>query len=238
MDDIDKVIKDEKEKGTPAPSDDKSKEPTNPDPELEKKKAELAELETAKASALEELQRIRDEKRKAKKGESEEDELPQIDDADPSVKAWDHRIKREVAPVQQELEKEKAEIRQFAFDKFLADKPSLAKDPTKLKELMATYERIRTASERTTEGVLLDLDKAYAAIFHKELLEAARQGRVDDAKASAIFSDIAVSRGSTAQNSPKAPPVKLSEEDKLILARWGLTPEEWADMKKKQSAEA
>jgi len=232
--DIDNKVNDDKEKETPAPAIEPEKTPEpKTDPEVEKKKAELAELETAKESALAELQRIRSEKRDAKKAPPKdgEEEIPTIDDNDPSAKAWNQRIKDTVNPYQQQVEQGRAEIRQFAFDKFLADKPSLSKNPAKIKELMATYEKIRTASESTTEGVLLDLDKAYAATFHKELLDAARQGRIDDAKNNAIFSDIAVSRGSTAYTAPKLTLPKLSPEEELQLAKWGMTKEEWFKMK-------
>lgn len=230
MDDITKKDGDQ-EKETPAPPQEPVKEEQKIDPEVEEKKAKLAEIEKASAEALAELQRIREEKREAKKASKDDDELPTIDETDPSVKAWDKRIKQEVNPYQQQVEQGKAEIRQFALDKFLADKPALSKDPVKIKELVATYEKIRTATESTTEGVLLDLDKAYAATFHKELLEMARQGRIDNARNDALFSDIAVSRGSTAQTTPKSIPVKLSDDDKAILARWGMTPDEWAKMK-------
>lgn len=232
MDDIDKQVNGDPVKETPAPPQAPVKEPEQKiDPEVEERKAQLAEIEKAKGEALTELQRIREEKRDAKKASKDDEELPQIDESDPSVKAWDKRIKQEVNPYQQQVEQGKAEIRQFALDRFLADKPALSKDPAKIKELVATYDKLRTATESTTEGVLLDLDKAYAATFHKELLEAARQSRIEGARNDALFSDIAVSRGSTAQTSPKTTPVKLSEDDKAILARWGMTPDEWAKMK-------
>lgn len=234
MDDIDKVINGEKEKETPAqPTEsEKTQEQKTEEEEIEKRKQQIVDLDAAKGSLEAEVQRLRTEKRElAKKPKEGDDEVPQIDDNDPSAKAWNKRINETVTPVQKQVDQARAEIRQFAFDRFLADKPSLAKSPEKIKELMATYEKIRTASEATTEGVLLDLDKAYAATFHKELLEVARQGRVDNAKNDAIFSDIAVSRGSTAYPTPKAGATKLSDEDKLILSRWGMTPEEWAKMK-------
>ncbi len=235
MDDIDKVINGEKEKETPAlpkEGENPQEQKTPEELKVEKATAELKVLEDAKVSALGELQRIRDEKRDAKKSaKTDDEEVPQIDDNDPSAKAWNKRINETVTPVQKQVDQARAEIRQFALDKFMADKPYLAKNPDKIKELMATYEKIRTASEATTEGVLLDLDKAYGATFHKELLEAARQSRVDNAKNDAIFSDIAVSRGSTTYPTPKASAIKLSDEDKIILAKWGMTPEEWAKMR-------
>jgi hypothetical protein len=229
-DDIDKAINGQ-EKETPAqPIEPKAPEQQT-DPEVEKKKALLAELDTAKVDLEAEVQRLRAEKRDLKKTPPEGEDIPQIDDSDPSAKAWNNRINEKFAPVQQDVERGRAEIRQFAFDRFMADKPSLAKNPAKVKELMATYEKIRTASESTTEGVLLDLDKAYAATFNKELLEAVRQSRIDDAKNDTIFSEIAVSRGSTAYTTPKSALPKLTADEELQLAKWGMTKEEWFKMK-------
>ena len=230
---IEKPINGELVKETPAPPKEPAKVPEPQiDPEVEKK-ARLVELDVAKVSLETEIQRLRAEKRDLKKTPPKEgeEEIPQIDDTDPSAKAWNQRIKETVAPYQQQAEQGRKEIRQFAFDKFLVDKPSLAKNADKIKELMATYEKIRTASESTTEGVLLDLDKAYAATFHKELLEAARQSKIDNAKNDTIFSDIAISRGSTAYNTPKPTQIKLSPEEELQLAKWGMTKEEWQKMK-------
>ncbi len=197
--------------------------------EEEVKKAQLqkdlAELEASKVAANAELQRIRAEKRAEKKEKPkvpapEAEEEVTIDETDPSAKAWIKKIQTSVSPVAEELEKEKSEIRSFAISRFLGSKPSLAKNPEKLKELMAVYERSHTASERTVEGVEMDLERAYAYTHSSELLEAARQTRVDDAKRNAIFSDIAVSRGSTGYAAPQDTTKVYSEEEKAILARW------------------
>lgn len=196
---------------------------------------DLAELEAAKVSANAELQKIRLEKRDAKKQAPKADLIDElvsrlkpasatevkIDETSPDAQAWIKRIESSVTPVHEELEKEKQEIRSFAISKFLESKPSLAKNPEKLKELVAVYERSHTATERTTEGILQDLEKAYAYTHSSELLEAARQGRVDDAKRNAIFSDIGVSRGSTGYAAPQEAKKEYSEEEKAILARWG-----------------
>ena len=240
MDDIEKAINDDKEKSGQGDNANVDKKPT----EEELKQARLAALdkeiadrEASKALADQELKRIRDEKRKAKKTPAKEDEDEKekvIDENDPDAKPWLKRIDDTVAPVQAELEREKAEIRQFALDDFLAARPALAKNPDKLKELMGVYERIHTASERNTEGVLRDLDKAYAAVYHKELLEAARQQKVNDARKDALFSDIAVSRGSTAYSAPKETVAKLTPDEERVLAKWGMSSQEWQKMKAEQ----
>lgn len=233
--------------GTPAETGQKPADPKPSDEEAKKAQLqkEIADLEASKAAveaaklaADAELKRVREEKRKEKSKpapapEAEEEKV--IDENDPDAKAWLKQIQKTVSPVAEELEKEKAEIRAFSIAKFLEEKPSLAKNPEKVKELMQTYDRIRTASERTTEGVLLDLDKAYAAIYHKELLEAARQSRVDNARKDAIFADIAVSRGSTGYSAPNDPAPKITKEQEAILAKWGMTPDEWQKMAKAQA---
>ncbi len=216
------------EGGNPAESGPKNPDPVKPSDEEVKKallQKDIAELEAAKVAANTELQNIRAEKRAEKKDKqtpapkAEEDEV-EIDDTSPATKAWMKRIQSTVSPVAEELEKEKQEIRSFAISKFLESKPSLAKNPEKLKELMSVYERSHTASERTVEGVLVDLEKSYAYTHSTELFVAARQARVDDAKRNAIFSDIAISRGATDYSSPKEEKKTYSDEEKAILSKW------------------
>ncbi len=220
---------------TPPAEDPGTKVPVAPEENQEAKaKAEqLENLNKAIGEAQTELKKIRKEKSKAKTETPEDEELPKINDEDPSVKAWNRRIQGSVAPMQAEFEKEKDEIRQFALKEFLQDRPSLAKSPEKLKAVMETYDRIKTSSERTREGVMLDLEKAYAAEYHEELISAARSARVENAQRDALFSDIAVSRGATTYAQPKEVSPNLSEDDKSILAKWGMSPNEWVEAKKK-----
>ncbi len=199
--------------------------------EMAKKEEQLKNLNAAITEAQSQLKGIRKE-RAASKEEGEE-ELPKIDFNDPSAKAWDKHVSERVNPMQVELDKEKEEIRTFALRKFISEHPSLSKNQEKLREVVSTYERIRTASERTQEGVLNDLDKAYAAVHHEELMSAARRVRVDEAEANSIASDIAVSRGATSYQVPREAAPKLSADDRAILAKWGMTPEEWGQAKKK-----
>lgn len=188
-------------------------------PKEEKKEEIKVNLDKAIAEAQEELKRTRAQIKEAKQGKEEED-LPEIDMNDPSAKAWDRHIKKSLEPASSQLEKQKEEVRTFALRRFLKDKPSLAKNPEKLKELMFNYDRIKIATEQTQEGVLLDLEKAYGATFHEELVHAARNARVDQAKEDMIYSDIAIDRGSTGESAK--PPTKrpLSPEDQAIVAQW------------------
>ena len=203
--------------------------------DLRKREEQLANVNKAIAEANEELRKVREAKRSAKKDDISSEEL-KIDLDDPNSKAWDKHIKEKVEPVALELEKEKEEIRTFALQEFLSDKPSLASNPEKIKEVVGVYEKIRTASERTKEGVVLDLRKAYAAVFHEQLTEQANKERVDKAKADAAFSDVAINKGSTSYSIPKEANPKLSDDDKAVLAKWGIKPEEWAEEYKKQRA--
>lgn len=229
-DELEKLLAEE-EKETPAPVSEPVKvqepETTKEDEEALKKQEHLANLTKALSEATAELNRIREEKRKVKltPEQLEEDDIPKIDMDDPSARAWNKHINQRIDPVQKELEKEKEEIRSFALQEFMTDKPALAKNPEKVKELVSVYERIRTATERTKEGVLLDLRKAYAAVFHEELLQAARMERVEKARADTFFSDIAVSKGATAYQ--KKTEAKVSEpkteEEREIAHRWDKT---------------
>ena len=215
----------EKKEETPAPQE---------DPELKAKREQSENLDKAIKESQEQLRKIRSDIKKAKTGTIEEEELPKINLEDPSAKAWDKHIRENVAPMQNELEREKDEVRQFALKEFLKDKPALSKSPEKLKDLMGNYERIRTSSERTREGVLMDLDKAYAATFHEELLAAAQGRRFEQAEADAVFSDIAVSRGATSYAVPKDTEIELSEDDKKAILGMGYSSvSEWIADKKK-----
>jgi hypothetical protein len=193
------------------------------------KSEQLANLNKAIVEAQAKLRDLR----KAKKQAPEEEELPKIDMDDPSAKAWDRHIRENVQPLQSELDKQREEIRGYALRQFLKEKPALAKNSEKVKELMDTYERLHTASERTVEGVLMDLDRSYAAVFHEELINSAKQQRIDNAKNDILFSDIAVSRGATAYQSPKDDNPKLTDEEKKILEGWGMSVSEWMEYKKK-----
>jgi hypothetical protein len=226
MDELERLLaEEEKETQQPALEEKPQEEETKKeDEEVLKKQEHLANLNKALSEANAELNRIRDEKRKVKltPEQLEEEDIPKIDMEDPSARAWNRQINLKVDPVQKEMEKEKEEIRSFALQEFLSDKPALSKNPDKVKELVGTYERIRTATERTKEGVLLDLRKAYGAVFHEELLQAARRERVDQAKADSIFSDIAVSKGATAyQNKTISKPSEpKTEEERETANRW------------------
>ena len=240
MDEIEKAINEDKEKsGQSGPSGPAESGPKPTEEEARKAQAlaDLAVIEANKKAALADLQKARAEKRALKKDSQSGASGPVekvIDENDPDAQAWIKKIQSSVSPVQDELDKEKAEIRQFALDEFLADKPALAKSPEKLKSVLGLYDRIKTASERTKEGVILDLRKAYAAEFHNELLEADVQNRVEGVRRDAAFSDIAISRGSTAYSSPKDARVKLTPEEEKLAVRWYGSPEAFAKMKQEQ----
>lgn len=184
------------------------------------KKVEIkANLDKAIEEAQETLRQTRNKIKEAKTAVVE-DNLPQIDMEDPSAKAWDKHIKESTAPLSSQLEKQKEEVRTFALRKFLADRPSLANNKEKLNEFMSTYDRLKTSTEQTQEGVLMDFDKAYGATFHEELISAARTARLDQAKEDMIYSDIAVDKGATSE--PNTPPTKrrLSAEEQQIVSQW------------------
>ena len=223
------VLDEEKEKALKA-------EAEKVEAEKVKKAEELLNLNKAIIEAQSQLREIRKEKHESKQKKEEvkgEEEIPQIDFNDPSVKAWEKHIKGSINPLQVEIEKGKEERREFALKQFLKDKPSLAKNPDKLKELMFTYEKLRNASETTVEGILLDLDKSFVVVYRDELVKAARERITDEAQADALFFDIAVSRGSTSYPTQKESIPVLDEDSKQILAKWGMTQEEWQGLKKK-----
>ena len=241
MDDIEKAINGQTGATGPAGVSGASGA-TGPAPteeEVRKQQAlkDLAVIEANKKAALADLQKARLDKRQLKKDSQSGPSGPVekvIDLNDPDAQAWDKHIRGAVSPVQDELDKEKAEIRQFSLDEFLADKPSLAKNPDKLKEVLSVYDKIKTASERTTQGVLLDLRKAYAAVFQDELLEADRQNRVEGVRRDTAFSEAGISRGSTAYSSPKETRPKLTAEEEKLAVRWYGSIEAYAKVKAEQ----
>lgn len=219
--------------GEDSPPAEKTDTPaTHEDDDLKKKEEQKANLEKAILEAQDTLRKTRKELKDAKTTTEDED-VPKINLDDPSAKAWDRHISEKTAPMQVELEKEKEEIRTFALREFLSDKPNLSRNPEKLKEMMGMYERVKSSSERTREGVINDLETAYAATHRDELLTIARNQRVETAQADIILSDIAVSRGATSYSNPKDPSPNLSEDDKAILSKWGMSPSEWIEYKKK-----
>lgn len=190
---------------------------TEVDPEIKKKEEIKLNLDKAIEESKDELRKIREAK---KKETGVEEELPTIDPNDPSAKAWKKEIKDTVSPALNQIEKQKDEVRTFALRNFLKDKPSLAKSPEKLKELMSNYDRLKVSSEQTQEGVTMDLEKAYGATFAGELVSAAREGRVDQAKHEMIFSDIAIDRGATSETTQKPTKRQYTAEEQKIIDGW------------------
>lgn len=202
--------------------------------ELKAKEDQLANINKAIEEANADLKKARQAKKTVKAGEEPDEEIPKINFDDPGAKAWSKHISSEVGPLKDEMAKEKEEIRTFAIKTFLQDKPELAKDPEKIKKVVAMYERIRTASERTPEGVILDLRKAYAAEYADEILQDNHNERIERARGEVIFSDIAVSRGSSSFREEKEAKPHLTREDEAILLKWGMSPDEWVQLKQKQ----
>jgi hypothetical protein len=227
---LEKLIDDEgKNTAAPASGENQGQE----DSEIKKKEEIKKNLDKAIVEAQDELKNLRKEKKDIT---GKEEDLPVINTEDPNSKAWIKKIDSTVAPVQDAMEKEKSEVRSFALRKFLSDKPNLAANPEKVKELMNTYEALSRGniSERTQEGVLVYLDKAYAAVFHEDILNNNNSARVDRARAEGAFAEIAVDQGATGYQSPKdVSNIKLTQDEVSQLARWGMSPQEWIELKKK-----
>lgn len=229
MDELDKLLSGDESGDSAQPSEVVESQLQERTPEVLSAEQKLANLNKAIAEAQSKLKTIRT----ARKQPVEEDEVPKIDFEDPTSKAWDKHIRENVNPLQVELEQEREEVRSFALKEFLLDKPNLARNPEKLKELMETYERLHTATERNKEGVLRDLQKAYAATYHEELFNSARNQRVEQAEQDMLYSDPGVSRGATAYSGPKESTTRLTREQMDILAKWGVPASEWLEDYKK-----
>jgi len=192
--------------------------------ETKRKEQHLQNVNKAIDDANEILRSKRREIKSIKVENPEDEILPEIDDTDPNAKAWNKRIKEEVNPVRESLEQEKKEIRSYALREFLADKPLLAKDQTKMAALMDTYERLSQGkiSEKTKEGVLIYLEKAYASENQEDLLAAAGQKRIEKAMVDTALSASGVTRGFTASTPSEADKIPhYTKEDEAIVMKWG-----------------
>ena len=113
---------------------------------------------------------------------------------------------------------EKQELFGFTFKDFVKSKPALAGNPDKMKAVIATYNRIKDNTGRVKEGILNDLNRAYAAENYEAITEQRQAGRVDRARRDAIYSDAGVSRGaSNYQQEHEDEPV-YDDQDAAILA--------------------
>lgn len=233
---LEKLLGEDPKEVTPS-----SKEPeVTPEPKEETpEEKEQTKLSNIQKAVKQEEDRLKELRKKRKAGIVDEDEpeedLPKIDLKDPSAKAWDKRIQDTVNPALNDLEKAKDERKLFALRQFLADKPDLAKNPDKLKAMMGTYDRLKTSSELTSEGITMDLERAYAAEHAEELINSNRQRRINEARDNAIYSDPAVSRGSTIYSGSASTQTRSYTADEVAqLAKWGMTPAQHAEMVKDQ----
>lgn len=235
---LEKVIAGEGGSDTPpAPAAEDPKDPPEPaettDPEVLKREEQLANINKAIEEGNEELSKIRKDKKELKGTDDPDDtdDVPEFNEDDPNVRALDKRIDRKTGAIESDVERGKAEVRTFALREFLSSNPALARQPAKVREMMRVYEQIKTATERTAEGVILDLRRAAATVFYDQILPAANRQRINQAEADEEFSAPAVGTGATGYRVPRdaSGTPKLSSEDKAILAKWGQTPEQWAE---------
>lgn len=229
---------DKKDEQDPSQSDKDLKDPDGKksqqlDTEIQHKESKLSNINKAIQEAEKQLEKIRKEKQGTQTEDNSAEEA-RIDFTDPGAQAWDKHITDKLSPLQLEEEKAKAEIRSFALKEFLADKPSLASSPDKLKELMDVYSRIKTATERNKEGVLIDLKRAFAAVYHDDLIDAARSAKFDKIREKQIFSEVGITEGATGYVNEREIMPQYSKEDREILAKWGITPEQHWEMQKEQ----
>lgn len=215
------------------------KEPVK-EPELSPEDAEIKKKEEIKANldkAIEESNEILRKNREAIKDgkKPEEEKLPELNREAPETKVWLKEIDSKTAPAATQLEKTQQEIFTFTLREFLQSHPFLATNAEKRKEFVEAYERNKKSSGLTREGVTMDLETAYGATFHQELISAARGQRFQRMETDAAFSDPAVSRGSTTYSVGKeSNDITLTEDDKKEILKMGYTSvSEWIADKKK-----
>jgi hypothetical protein len=197
----------------------KAEEEKKQDSELRKKQEQKSNLEKAIAEANAELKRKRDILKKL--NPQEEEEVPSIDFNDPASKAWDKHIKDELNPVRQEQDKVKGEIFNYTFSKWLEDKPVLRDNPEEIKSFISDYDKVKSSTGLTREGVETDLDRAFAVKYSTELINRARVNRKEKVKEDLLFSEPAISRGATSyqEESEDIPSDSLSKEEREAVVR-------------------
>lgn len=220
---------------TSSSGEDKDKKPDAEQAKSEslmKEQEELENLRKAKVEAQEELRKIRQERKDLKSSAPDEEDIPRIDMDDPNAKAWDRHIRENVDPLQSELEKEKEEVVGLAFNEFLADRPALATNPEKRKELMETYQalaRSKGITERNKDVVVSVMESAYGAVFHKEILERERSQRMSAARADGALADAATDGGTGAYRSDSRPRRRqlTRDETETAIRMYGSVDEYW-----------
>ncbi len=200
------------------------------DDEVQKLEQQKENLKKAVAEAKAELKRVREEKKKV-----EPEEVPQIDFNDPASKAWDKHIKEAVNPVHEEQEKVKSEIFNYSLSKWLEDRPALRDNPEELKGFISDYEKVRSSTGLTREGVELDLDRAFAVKYAPELISRARNNRKEKIKEDMLFSEPAISRGATSYQTEEEdiPSDSLTKEEREAAIRMYGSLEEYNKSTKK-----
>jgi DNA repair exonuclease SbcCD ATPase subunit len=241
-DDLDKILDGGSGPTGPSAEDQAKAKQAELDKQTLAKQQHLDNINKALAEEEAKLAKVREEAAKAK-DQPGGTEL-KIDENDPNSKAWLKRIQEEaiktVSPVTANLELEKKEVFTATLREFLQDKPALAASADKLKEFNDEYERLSKdrITGKTKEGVLLYLNKAFASVYNDQLIEAARQGRIDAARQSEMFSAPAIDGGSTSYKNEMPRRPLLSDSDKAQLAAWHMTEDEWWAMKAPKKEEA
>lgn len=220
----------------PATDPDPKNDPEDPetDPAILSKAEQLANLDKAIDEANDKLRKKREALKSGKVDEDDDednDEL-EINLKDPNSKAWDKHIKKTVDPALKELDAEKQELFKYTLQEFLVDKPALYANPEKLQAVIETYGRIRNNTGRVKEGIINDLQRAFAAEHHEELQNDKTKVRVDKARKEAIYADPGVSRGAGNYQPEREITPVYSDQDAKILAKWNMTPEEHSKMTK------
>ena len=243
MDELDKILSPEEEAKNAQPEEDaqkkaleakKAEEEKKQDDEVKKRQEQKSNLNKAIAEANAELKRKREILKKLNPQE-EEEEVPNIDFNDPASKAWDKHIREQVNPVQQEQDKVKGEIFNYAFSKWLEDKPALRDNPEEIKYFISDYEKVRNSTGLTREGVEMDLDRAFAVKYSSELINRARNNRKEKVKEDMLFSEPAISRGATSYqaDSEAVPSDSLTKEERDAAIRMYGSLEEYNKATKK-----
>lgn len=179
---------------------------------IAKQKEILANLQRATAAEKTRMKEAREARRAS---------VATIDMEDEGAKAWNANIEDKVAPVQQVLVQQQAEVLEEVFEELIAthDMSSELAD-----RVLETYERVKNNSGLNAKAVMKDLLKAYAA----ETYEEQQTIKVKAAQARDYSKDPAVTKtessGGGGQASGKA--IRIPAEEYALWKGAGMSDEQ------------
>lgn len=194
-------------------------------------------LEEENKKLVDSITQMREERRTLDVRKPEPEAIELSEDELSTQEGWlktiDKKSSDAIKPVVSELEKLKNTQRSKAFKSFIKNHPDYAalSDPNdvRLKELQATYDRIKTRTEYDADDITEDLEDAWAVLNRKSIVERDQKSRKQKLDTEYEVSDIASSGGSYEKS---VPDVDASASDRRIAQSIGMDLKKYMNLKK------